>query len=91
MKKAIGIPLTPDRDNCYGIVVLSDGTFVGSHTSSNYSFLEFDLGSNAKAKDCDYFEFINSPPENEVQWLQIVNVLINHIHKIEERLEETNK
>lgn len=73
--KAYGYPLTENHDNCFGIVVDEHGKFLGTHTSSNYSWLKIDLASHAEGYD---FEFINTIPGIGY----VVPVLLNEIYRL---------
>lgn len=53
--KAIGIPLTDDCNNCFGVVISEEGQVLGRHVSSNWSWLERDLASKEGLQD---YEFI---------------------------------
>lgn len=73
--KAYGFALTPNQNNCFGIVIDEQGTYRGHHTSSNYSWLKTDLAS--KAPECA-FEFI----ENDIPYKNIIYSLVNEINSI---------
>lgn len=78
--KAYGYPLTSNVNNCFGIVIDENNKFIGSHTSSNYSFLEQDLKYHAKDYD---FEFVNMIPQSNF----IISILMNEIYRLKEVLE----
>ena len=78
MTKAYGYPLTPDQDNCFGIVIDEYGKFLGTHISSNYSFLKMDLASHAKEYD---FEFIDTIPGQGF----IIPILLNEIYDLKDK------
>lgn len=79
--KAYGYPLTEDRNNCYGIVVDEQGKFLGTHTSSNYSWLKMDLASHAEGYE---YEFVNY-----VQGAGFVfPVLLSEIYRLKEELRQ---
>lgn len=78
-RKAYGYPLTPDHDNCFGIVVSEDGKFLGTHTSSSYSWLKSDLKSKAKGYD---YEFIYYIPGIRF----VIPILLNEIDRLKNEL-----
>lgn len=78
-RKAYGYPLTPDHDNCFGIVVSEDGRFLGTHTSSNYSWLKSDLESHAKGYDYEFVSYVPGPGF-------VIPVLLSEIYNLKEEL-----
>lgn len=79
--KAYGYPLTPDNDDCIGIVVDEHGNFLGTHISSNYSFLKMDLASHAKGYEFEFVDFIPGAGF-------AISVLLNEINRLKEQLGE---
>lgn len=69
-RKAFGIPLTPNHDNCFGIVVSEYGTLMGRHTSSSYSWLERDLKSKINLDEFDFM--FSSEVPSQIELLQIL-------------------
>ena len=86
MKKAYGIPITDDHDNCVGIVLSEDGDYLGSHVSSNYSFLKNDLRNKKRVLDYDFQ--MENKPNTEEYWRRIVASLVVNIIEMEDELKE---
>lgn len=79
--KAYGYPLTPDHDNCFGIVVDEQGNFLGTHISSNYSWLKMDLATKAKGYDYEFINYVQGPGFT-------VPILLNEIYRLKEELRQ---
>jgi len=77
LKKAIGFPITPDRDNCTGICLNEDGHFLGTWTSSNYSWLSQDLKKHATGYE---YEFKKDIPDKDF----IIYCLLKEIYRLKE-------
>lgn len=75
--KAIGIPLTDDHDNCFGIVFSEDGELLGQHTSYNYACLEKDLKNKDNVNKYDYI-FVNE----KISSFWLFNILNCYIKKL---------
>jgi hypothetical protein len=79
--KAYGFPMTPDHDNCFGMVISEDGKFLGCRASSNYSWLKIDLQSKCKGYE---FEWLDTPPSD----YRIISALLNTISELEDQIKE---
>lgn len=83
--KALGFPLTGDHDNCFGIVI-SDKEILGSHCSSNYSFLKSDLESKVDKEKYD-FEFVDSII-TPMSLFNVLNSFISYQKEVIKQLDE---